>query len=479
MTNYIKLLSQIKYNLYTSDIGLKLILITNKNATIISYRMHVKIGSINENNNELGISHFLEHMMFKGTKQYSETKLVDKLEMLGAYYNAATSYNYTEYEIQGLPQYNNEFINIILDMYFNPILPDSAVNNERKIILEEYKMRNDNKAFRAWQQFMKLITKEKNQLYGLPIIGTIDSINNITSNDLIAYRKNKYKYDNTTMIVSGNINIDETLLLIENIIKQNTNNNFKFKIDNTVLKNEDSNKINLSFDSSPKIKINNRVIFINDKDTEQSNIGIYFPSYPDHNINNFYVSVLTSIISIRMTKIIREKYGLSYSQSADTTTFNPFGFIEIYMGVNSSKLHMAIKVMFYILIDLYHNGIFKDELEKVKNSNLTGLMVYFQKQLSYFKHFTRSLTSGYKVKSFEELIDLFNTINVEKMNTIIKEIINPKQLYITIVGPRKPSYTKIKNLIIEFYKEINNKSNYKLKPAPDDKPHFDILNLKL
>lgn len=460
----INILPTIKYFIYTSNNGFKLLLIPNDSATIMSYNMFINIGSLDETDDELGIAHFLEHMMFKGSKLYPGTKLTDTLDNLGASYNASTTYESTNYLIHGLPLYHNTFLEIMLDMYFNPNIPENAVNNERKIILEEYKMRHDNKNYRAYIKFINLITKEKNQLYNRPIIGTIESIKNISVNDLKQFRTKYNDYNKTIMVVSGNFNINSTISFIEKNIRQNIkDNSFKFNISKDKLKELDDNIVNLSFDSikshsKDKINISNRLIYSKDIESKQSIIQIIFPSWPDYHKNNLYVSILSAILtdgmSSRITKTLRENNGFSYSQNSGNNLYKPFGFFSIDMGVNTSKMYEAIDIVLNELSIIYNNGVLQSELEKVKNSSLTSIMIVFQKQLSYFNFYTDCVTNGYKIDSFNEIIKEYNDINIPTINNIIKTLINPKNMYITIIGPKEPKNKKIKSIINLFNKKL-------------------------
>lgn len=455
--NYIKL-PIINHYLYKSNTGMKLLLIPNNDATIISYGMYISVGSLDENDNELGIAHFLEHMMFKGSKKYPDTKLINRLDKLGTTYNASTSYENTEYEIHGLPQYHDELLTILLDMYFNPQIPKESVNIEREIILEEYNMRYDNKFLKLFLNLLKLITKEKNKLYSRPIIGTKYSINKITIDDLNDFRKKYNDHSKTLMTVSGNINVEKTIKHIEDIMNNMISNtsyeSIKFnKHENEVIDNI-NNDDDLYFDTKRRINFNDRIIY-EKVPGEQMNVTINFPCWRQFNDKNYYLNILSSILtdgmSGRITKALREKNGMSYSQNSSTTTFNLFGIFTISMGVGINKIYDAIKVVLDELIILYKNGINKDELEKVKNFNLTGMMIHFQKQMSYFNYFTERIANNKKIETLDEIVDKFNSVDINLINEIIRKIINPRQMFISIVGPNKLD----KKIIIKLVREFN------------------------
>jgi len=455
-SNYIKL-PTINYYLYEANNKMKFLFIPNYDATIISYGVYIGVGSLDENDNELGIAHFLEHMMFKGSKNYPGKKLINRLDELGTSYNATTSFEYTDYEIHGLPQFHDEILTILLDMYFNPIIPPEDVEIERQIIIEEYNMRYDDKHLRQYLNLLKLVTQEKNKLYSRPIIGTRNSINKITGIDLINFRKNKYTYDKTIITISGNIHLEYTINHIIKTIKELTEqqislNKIDYKYSNNINYNED-----LSFDSKKDIFIKNRLIY-EKYSAEQTVITISFPCWRNYNENNHFIAIITSLLtdgmSGRLTKALREDNGISYSQSAYMDTYKNFGLLNITVGVNNDRIIDALIAIVNVFIDLYTNGVNDKELIKVKNLKLTGLMVYFQKQLSYFNYFTETILNGAKVETLDDIVNKFSNLDVNKINKILRQIINPKQMLISIIGPNRPNYSIIFKIFTFFYNKI-------------------------
>jgi predicted Zn-dependent peptidase len=457
-TNYIKL-PIINYHLYQANNGIKLLLIPNNDATIISYGTYINVGSLDENDDELGIAHFLEHMMFKGSKKYPGKSLINKLDELGTSYNATTSFEYTEYEIHGLPQFHDELLTILLDMYFNPLIPSEDVEIERQIINEEYNMRYDSKHLRQYLNLLKLVTQEKNKLYSRPIIGTKESINKITGEDLMKFRKNKYMHNKTIITISGNINIEYTLNHIIKTIYELTTANIvfdKLNYKHNELINYDDD---LFFDTKNDIYLNNRFIY-EKYPAEQTIITMSFPCWRNFNKNNHFIAVISSLLtdgmSGRITKALREDNGLSYSQNSYLDTYSNFGLFNISVGVNNEKIFDALITIVNVLIEMFKNGINEQELVKVKNLKLTGLMIYFQKQLSYFNYFTETIINDAKIETLDDIVDKFNDFNVDKINEIIKKVINPKQMLISIIGPKKPKNSKMIKLFNYFNKKIKN-----------------------
>jgi len=450
----------IDYQLYKTNNDLKLLIIPNKNATIISIGMFITVGSLDENDNELGIAHFLEHMMFKGSKSYPEI-LTKRLDELGIIYNASTSFESTEYELHGLIEYIDELIFILLDMFYNSEIPShkDTVDIEREIILQEYNMRHDNNAYKINLAMLKLITNKKNKLYGRPIIGTLDSIKNIKYDDLINFRKKHYTDNNATIVISGNIKYD-IIEKIQDIYYKVTKNRVKFNLFNYSV---DPFNINISdeliFDDSSNISIKNRVVFTNGK-INQYNILLTFPCWKKFSEYNYGLNIISSILTNgmtgRITKVLRENNGLSYSQHSYISLYNNFGTFNISIGVNKDFLYKSLVLIIKELIILCNDGIKKYELNKSRNMFMTNLLLDFNNQMNVFNYLTETIVYNQEVKSINDIINEYDKFDVDYINRIIKQIFNPKQLFISIVGSNDIDYLKIKKIMKYFNKHIHN-----------------------
>jgi predicted Zn-dependent peptidase len=246
--------------------------------------------------------------------------------------------------------------------------------------------------------------------------------------------------------------------MIKNIYQNITKTEINFYVDTTKLKETINDNIKLSFNTSLKIKLMDRYIY-EKVDSEQTLIQIAFPAWFKFHENNLYLNIFSSILtdgmSGRITKVLRENNGLSYSQNSYLDTYETFGVFNISIGVNADKIYFALKLIFDVLNEVYINGINEIELNKTKNYNLMGLLVYFQKQSSYFSYFTESLFKYKKVETVDEIIEKYNKITINDVNNIIKQIINPKQMYISIVGSNKPNNKKMQKMFNYFSKLIN------------------------
>ena len=454
-THLLESLKKVEYVRYIcNDIGSKLngmrvLCIPNENATIFSAGIFTNAGSLLETENELGVAHFLEHMIFKGTKKY--LKLTNILDEMGALYNAATTYESTDYEIHGLPFHSEKIIDILCDMYFNSIITQEEVENERHVIIEEYNMRSDTKGNKIYRSFMNLITKDKYQLYNRPIIGTKESIMKISKSDLINFKKKNYLPKNTMVILSGKFDVIHIMKIIQNVVNE------QFVVDETALKKEITKEKSLIFHSLKNkiIKISDRVAYISTSDIQKQTIlQINFPCYKKFHINNKYVSLLCSILSNgvsgRLSEEIRIKKGLTYSIGCESVSYNEFGIFSISLGVQNDKVLLALDAIFDILNILKKNGVNEIELNRAKNQQMTEIMITFQKQLSYFSYYMQNIYYGYEIGQLETIIEQINNVTISDINHIINKIFNYKQTYVIMYGSDKISMKSVKKSLLKF-----------------------------
>ena len=156
------------------DNGLNIILIPQENTKLITMGFFVNAGSRNENENNSGVAHFLEHMMFKGTTNRTSTQMFTELDTMGAVYNAATGDQYTFYYIYGNSSDTKKMLDILLDIYINPKFEDKEINKEKKVIIEEMRMRYDASLMKLYSVLHKKFFKDTS--LEREVIGTFETV---------------------------------------------------------------------------------------------------------------------------------------------------------------------------------------------------------------------------------------------------------------------------------------------------------------
>jgi len=339
------------YN-YTIN-GLNTLLIPMEHTEIISVGMFINIGSMNENKNNNGVAHFLEHLMFKSTKKRPNKKLLKSLDNLGTNYNAGTTRDHTYYEINGNKKDIEEIIDIILDLYSNPVYEVDEIELEKGVILEERKMNEDNITRSLFDFIMSEIFK------GTPlerkIIGTEKTIQGLTINDINDFRK-LYTLKNSLLVIAGNFSKKTVINIIKKHIKEYTF--LTDKIDEPIVKYKIlSNKPNIYI--IPNNNLSQSYIYL----------SFYFDNltFEQESIIKFLSTYLSSGSTSKLFEVLRNKLGSSYSNESSYIIFKgTYGMFYIYCNVNNTLILESIIEILNIIKNLKTTYIPEEEINKVK-----------------------------------------------------------------------------------------------------------------
>ena len=332
------------YN-YTIN-GLNTLLIPMEHTEIVSVGMFINVGSINENKNNNGVAHFLEHLMFKSTKKRPNKTLLKSLDNLGTNYNAGTTRDHTYYEINGNKKDIDEIIDIMLDLYTNPVYDVDEIELEKGVILEERKMNEDNITRSLFDFIMSQIFK------GTPLEKTIIGLSKDDIND---FRK-LYTLKNSLFIIAGNFSKNKIINIIKKHIKEYTF--LTDKIDEPVINYKIlSNKPNIYI--IPNNNLSQSYIYL----------SFYFDNltFEQESILNFLSTYLSSGSTSKLFEVLRNKLGSSYSNESSYIIFKgTYGMFYIYCNVNNKLILESITEILNIIKNLKTSYIPEEEINKVK-----------------------------------------------------------------------------------------------------------------
>ena len=348
------------------DNDLRYILVENNCIETCSIIVSVNVGSINEKNYEPGISHFLEHMVFKGTNKYKELDLIEEFEKNGITFNASTDKDVTKYYAKTNQKYIETCLDLFSEMLFKSIFPSGEFGKEKNVVIEEYNKDYDD----ASEYIDELLTPKifHKNVMGNSVIGTKKSIMAIQRKDLINYYNKYYNPNNMNLAIVGKYNKKK----VEKLIKQ------YFSVEN---KNKIYDKMTPFFSNQNKI---NKIISI--RKTAQTNIQIAFPVFSerhkDYNALNLACYIFGSGMSSRLFSVVREKYGLVYSIGCDLNIYKYGGNISISAGLDSKNLIPALNLIIHEILKIKKKGFTDYEIKKAKINIETELLIMNEK----FKH---------------------------------------------------------------------------------------------
>lgn len=329
--------------------GLRLWVKPMKTTRSLSMGVFVHAGSMNENDQNNGIAHFIEHMVFKGTKNRSAYQIVEAMERFGIQINAFTTKELTAFYTVSIDEYGEKCMDMLADLYYNPTLKEEHMQKEKGVVLEEIKMTEDD----SEDLCMELLCKAHygDDLMSRPILGTADTVKDFTLDTIKEFRDKYYSPYNTLISIVGNITVEQAKALVEKYFEINGNYNLPSVI--TKSKAQAKKQFMYRF-----------------KDIEQANVGISFPSFcladKQSSTSNITASMLGGGMSSRLFQRIREELALVYNIYANDIQYVADGYLNIFFATTPSSVKKALIAIREVMLNLRQNGFIEEELQKSK-----------------------------------------------------------------------------------------------------------------
>ncbi|MEI6267129.1 MAG: pitrilysin family protein [bacterium] len=388
-----------------------------KEAESFTLLVMVRTGSRNETGGNHGISHFLEHMAFKGTKSFPTPMLLAKeLDSLGAVYNAFTSKEYTGYYIRGAKRVFDRSLSIISEMTTAPIILEDEVNKERGTIIEEINMYEDDPRSKIYDYFEESLFEDK--LIAQEVIGNKTTVGKQTAKDMLAYRETYYTAGNMVISVAGFIpeGLKDSLEKYFSIVRGS-----KLEYLKPVL--EKKKRINLMY-----------------KETQQTHLALGFTGV-DFTSGQRDVAKLLSVVcggnmSSRMFSEVREKRGLAYYVSTISDNMFDAGTFFTIAGINNEKVFEAVELIKSIYLRV-PGRITADELNRGKEF-MVG-MITLRNEDSEQRANQNALRSIYatELESLDQRVKSIEKITLKEINDFAADIINIDKICFAAIGPFK------------------------------------------
>lgn len=397
------------------DNGLTLIVEPLSNVRSVSIGIFVGVGSGSERPDQNGLSHFIEHMNFKGTSSRSAREIAETLDSVGGKLNAYTSKEHTSYYATVLNEHFDLAIELLEDIVFNSVYKDHDITTEKKVVLEEISMYEDTPDEIIHDLFVRNIWSSYH--LGQPVIGSRNVVNNITRDNITDYLKDYYVPENMTISIAGNISLDDAVKKIRKL--------FAFKEKGSVLLNYQDNPI-----------FNADINYAN-KDTEQVHLCFGSRGLSYHDNCRYHLLVLSSIIGGSMSSMlfqeIREKRGLAYSIFSYPLYFKNCGLYVLYAGTNIDKAKNVLEISLEIIEKLKKNipsKMVQRAREQLKGNvilNLEGTsskMAWNGKNYFYYG----------KLMEIDDLFTIINSITEDDLYKLLNYIFDPKYYSLSAIG---------------------------------------------
>lgn len=363
----------------------------------------VNVGSRNEKIKENGISHFLEHMAFKGTEKRNAKQIAEEFDNIGASINAFTSTSNTVYHAKVLKEYTETSFEILADMIQNSSFDEEEIERERQVILQEISMTNDTPDDIIFDYYDSVAFP--NQALGRPILGPEKNVKKLQREDFKKYIDKNYTANKIVVSMSGNIEHSRALELV--------------------------NKYVTKIKSSKEIKKEAGVYaggsFRKNKKLEQTHCILGFNGESTKSENKYTASILGSILgggmSSRLFQEIREKRGLCYTVYSYSHSYEDCGTFKIYSATSPDKINDFIKATVAELKNS-KNSITEDELNRTKAQFKSGLLMSQESVSGRGKSIASDLVNFNRIISNSEILDKINSVNVKSVQELLTHMID-------------------------------------------------------
>ncbi|MBQ3379544.1 MAG: insulinase family protein [Clostridia bacterium] len=401
---------------HTFSNGVRLIYEKLEGIRSVSAGIWVDCGSKNETPEINGVSHFIEHMMFKGSHARTAARLAHDMDMLGAFMNAFTSKEHTCFHVKCLDEDLYSALDILCEMFLNPLFEADAIERERRVILEEINMYLDTPEDVATEELT--INAFKPHAFSLPILGTRETVSRITRDDLVSYMQRHYSAENIVVAVAGSFDEDRLISYIEEAFAD-------------VRKNNDS-------PAAGPIHFNGGEIFI-PRNIEQNHINLGFQSVGRLDRRTYAASVMSLIfgdgMSSRLYQTLREQSGLCYNVYSFNMPIYDTGMFVIGAAYSPDSEAELINKLDECINDFAREGANEEEFIRAKKQIITNLIMSFESSSSRMPYIARGeLLYGY-VRTPDELISLIESVTREEVNAMAHDILSGQRIR-CIVGQK-------------------------------------------
>ena len=384
----------------------------------------VNVGSRDEAPATAGASHFLEHLLFKGTTSRTALEISSSIESVGGEMNAFTSKEYTCFYARVIDTDLPMAIDVVSDLITSSVVSALDVDAERKVVLEEIAMRDDDPSDLVHDLFSD--TYYGDTPIGRPILGTIDSINAMSRNTVFNYYKKKYLPQDLVVAVAGNIKHKRVVAMVEQALSRD---NFLDVMAAPVIR--------------PNIPIKNskqQSVGLMYKKSEQAHMFYGMEAVARADERRFAMGVLSAALgggmSSRLFQEIREKRGLAYSVYSYAQQFAGSGLIGFYAGCNPAKAVEVVEIIRSVLSDVAENGMTHEEIDRAKGAVRGSLVLSQEDTGSRMSRIGKNEIVYGQVMDFDDILTSIDRVSAQDIGEIASEFL-VKTPTLALVGPFK------------------------------------------
>jgi predicted Zn-dependent peptidase len=401
---------------YKLPSGLRIVMETIPFVRSVSFGIWVRNGSRNESTRLSGMSHFIEHMLFKGTQKRTATEIAETMDEVGGQLNAFTSKEYTCYFARTLDTHFDVALDVLTDMFFNSKFDEAEIDKERNVILEEINMYEDTPSDLV-VDLLQYQTFQKNPL-GRSILGVPNTINKFKRDDFIKFVEKNYRPHNTVIAVAGNI--DEQAVL---------------------------DKISaafVDFKGTPKQKTTLPVVYtpgfnLREKDIEQVHLAVGFPGLRWTGNEEYYALAAVNTIfgggmSSRLFQKLREERGLVYSVYSHNISYIDTGIFMIYAALNQAQLYDALGLITEEARRLFTDRVTESQLAKTREQLKSNTLLSLESASSRMNSIGAIQLMMNKITTPDEVVAKIDAITLDSFYEVCERVFKFDEMSLSLVG---------------------------------------------
>jgi predicted Zn-dependent peptidase len=399
--------------------GLRVVTIPMKDNPTVTVLVLVEAGSKYETKDVNGISHFLEHMCFKGTiKRPKAIDISKELDVLGSQYNAFTAQEYTGYYAKSDARHFKQILDIVSDIYLNSTFPEAEMEKEKGVIIEEINMYQDMPARHVQDLLMELLYGDTPA--GWNVAGEKENITNMKRDDFVKYKGQHYLPETTVIVVAGAVSEREVLAETKKIFAKIPRGNKKNKL--KVKESQRKSEVLLKF-----------------KKTDQTHFVLGVRSYDFFDKKSPVLSVLGGILgggmSSRLFQKLREEMGVGYYVRAGNDAYTDHGFFQISAGVDNKRIFEVIQVVLAECKKLIYETISEEELNKVKECLIGNMKLTLEASDDIANFYGGQELLKRELRNAEEKAKEVRAVTAIEVKSLAKDIFKNAKLNLALIGP--------------------------------------------
>ncbi len=412
----------------TLDNGLRIVTCSRPNTETVSLGIWIKTGSAYEDKSINGISHFLEHMVFKGTKNRSSLQISEEIENVGGQNNAYTSREFTAFYARMLKDDAELAMDVISDLILNPTFPEEELVKEREVVVQEIKQTIDSPDDIIFDHFQEQAFS--NQPLGRSILGTIEKVRSFDAGILQKYMKTNYAAENIVVCAVGNISHEKFVEMCRQRLS-----GLQQKV---------------SFTIQPQKYVGG--FFAEDRDIEQVHVALGFRGFA-YDSDYYYPTMIFSTLfgggmSSRLFQEIREKLGLVYTVYGFANSHTQTGMAGIYAGTTPNELKKLLPVVAQEIKKVCYDKVDIKELNRAKAQIKASMLMALESSSSTSEVIARQMLLFGRVLPTEEIVEKIENVTLDDIRDTANKIFSTKPTYALLGSLKKyPDYEQLQKLL--------------------------------